>query len=220
MGEPTRVSHPVYSLLPTEVEGFASPGRAGPGPALVLEPLRRRSLAPAGPGPLGAHPEPVGGPPDRLAGQAAARLAEPGFREKVEPCVQARRKAAEAPAWFQQTYPQIAADLRGLFQHGIHAERGAADLFGRPGQRGRRPAQGGQRPGRAGGRRRPALPAGLFPPGDRQRRAPAGPLPLQRPGPAADHAPAPAQTASGSASKCACRATPSGCGPGRSRSAV
>jgi starch phosphorylase len=38
--------------------------------------------------------------------ELAAALAKPGFREKVENLVSAKRKAAEAPAWFQQTYPQ------------------------------------------------------------------------------------------------------------------
>ena len=32
-------------------------------------------------------------------------LAEPDFRNKVDALVQARRETAEAPAWFQQTYP-------------------------------------------------------------------------------------------------------------------
>ncbi len=33
-------------------------------------------------------------------------LADPAFRTKLDDLVQARRDAAEAPAWFQQTYPQ------------------------------------------------------------------------------------------------------------------
>ena len=33
-------------------------------------------------------------------------LAEPGFRKKVEDLVGAKRQAAEAPAWFQQSHPQ------------------------------------------------------------------------------------------------------------------
>jgi starch phosphorylase len=32
--------------------------------------------------------------------------ADPAFRKKVDALVQTRRQAAEAPAWFQQTYPQ------------------------------------------------------------------------------------------------------------------
>jgi starch phosphorylase len=33
-------------------------------------------------------------------------LADPAFRKNVDDLVQARRQAAETPAWFQQTYPQ------------------------------------------------------------------------------------------------------------------
>ncbi|MEO8599020.1 MAG: DUF3417 domain-containing protein, partial [bacterium] len=33
-------------------------------------------------------------------------LADPAFRKNVDDLVQARRDAVEAPAWFQQTYPQ------------------------------------------------------------------------------------------------------------------
>jgi starch phosphorylase len=33
-------------------------------------------------------------------------LGDPGFRKKVDDLVQAKRQATEAPAWFQQTYPQ------------------------------------------------------------------------------------------------------------------
>jgi glycogen phosphorylase len=35
-----------------------------------------------------------------------SELADPAFRKKVDDLVQARRDAAEAPAWFQETYPQ------------------------------------------------------------------------------------------------------------------
>jgi glycogen phosphorylase len=33
-------------------------------------------------------------------------LADPAFRENLDDLVEARRRAAQAPAWFQQTYPQ------------------------------------------------------------------------------------------------------------------
>ena len=33
-------------------------------------------------------------------------LADPAFRKKVDELVQAKRQAAEAPAWFQQNHPQ------------------------------------------------------------------------------------------------------------------
>lgn len=42
-------------------------------------------------------------------------LAEPGFRNKVDALVQARRETAEAPAWFQQTCPQSSLSCVAYF---------------------------------------------------------------------------------------------------------
>ena len=89
--------------------------------------------------------------------------------------------------------PAIAAELRCVFQYGIHVERSLADLLGRARQRGRRSAQGRRRSGRAGHRRGTALPARLFSPGDRPGRSATGPLPLQRSRTVADHAIAPTE---------------------------
>ncbi len=82
-----------------------------------------------------------------------------------------RREHLDAPAWFQQSHPQCAADQRRVLQHGVRAQRGAAHLLRRARQRGRRSAQGGERPGRPGDRHRAPLPAGLLPPGARARTA-------------------------------------------------
>ena len=105
-------------------------------------------------------------------------FANPVFRKNVDDLVQAQRDEAKAPAWFQQTYPQSSLTLRRVFQHGVHAERGATYLFGRAWQCGGRSAQGRQRSGRTGHRCGVALPARLFSPGDRQGRRPAGTIPL------------------------------------------
>lgn len=42
-------------------------------------------------------------------------LAEPAFRKSVDGLVQARRDAAQAPAWFQQTHPQSALSCVAYF---------------------------------------------------------------------------------------------------------
>jgi len=42
-------------------------------------------------------------------------LADPAFRKNVDDLVQARREAAEAPAWFQQAYPQSALNCVAYF---------------------------------------------------------------------------------------------------------
>ena len=42
-------------------------------------------------------------------------LADPAFRKDIDDLVQARRDAAQAPAWFQQTYPQSALSCVAYF---------------------------------------------------------------------------------------------------------
>jgi starch phosphorylase len=106
MSKQTRVSHPIYSLLPTEVEGFDSLAelaldmrwswnhcadelwrRLDPAlwdltqnPWVVLQTISRDRL-------------------ERV-------LAEPAFRKNVDDLLRAKRQAAVAPAWFQQHHPQ------------------------------------------------------------------------------------------------------------------
>lgn len=106
MSKPTRASHPLYSLLPTEVEGFDSLAELAldmrwswnhcgdevwqqldpelweltRNPWVVLQTVSREQI-------------------ERMS-------ADPAFRKKVDSLVQTRREAAETPAWFQQTYPQ------------------------------------------------------------------------------------------------------------------
>jgi hypothetical protein len=165
-------------------------------PSVVLQTVSRERLASAL-----AEPDfpPVARPPG--AGQASRQLADtsPGSTEisrgfPPESCV----------AYFCMEFMLSEA---------------LPDLFGRARQRGRRPAQGRQRPGGAGGRRGPALPAGLFPPGDRPGRSPAGALSLQRSRTTASPRRCVSRTASGCAWRSPCRDTPCGCAPGRSRSA-
>jgi starch phosphorylase len=106
MSKDTRVSHPIYSLLPTEVEGFDALAELAldmrwswnhcadevwrqldpvlweltQNPWVVLQTVSR----------------------DQLEGA----LAEPGFRKKVDALLRGKRQAAKAPAWFQQNHPR------------------------------------------------------------------------------------------------------------------
>jgi starch phosphorylase len=105
MSKQTRASHPIYNLLPTEVEGFDSLAELAldlrwswnhatdevwreldpalweftQNPWVVLQTVSRDKL-------------------ERM-------LANPAFRKKVDALVQAMRRAAKAPAWFQQDHP-------------------------------------------------------------------------------------------------------------------
>ncbi|MGD0522923.1 MAG: alpha-glucan family phosphorylase, partial [Terracidiphilus sp.] len=106
MSEQTRVSHPIYGLLPTEIEGFDSLAELAlnmrwswnhatdevwpqldpevweitHNPWLVLQTVARDQI-------------------ERM-------LADPVFRKKVDGLVETRRQALAAPAWFQQNHSQ------------------------------------------------------------------------------------------------------------------
>lgn len=106
MDEKIRVSNPIYSLLPTEVEGFDSLAELAlnmrsswnhatdkvwrqldaelweitHNPWVVLQTVSRNQI-------------------ERV-------LADPGFRKTLDDLVQARREAIESPAWFQQNHAQ------------------------------------------------------------------------------------------------------------------
>ena len=106
MSEKTRVSHPIYNLLPTEIEGFDSLAELAldmrwswnhatdkvwrqldpelweitHNPWVVLQTVSRDQI-------------------ERV-------LADPVFRKNVDGLVQSRRQTVEAPAWFQQNHSQ------------------------------------------------------------------------------------------------------------------
>ena len=106
MSQQTRTSHPLYNLLPTEIEGFDS---------LAELALDMRSSWNHATDQVWQQLDPVLWELTHnpwVVLQTVSRdqiervLADPTFRKNVDDLVQARRDAAEAPAWFQQTYPQ------------------------------------------------------------------------------------------------------------------
>jgi starch phosphorylase len=106
MSKQTRIDHPIYCLLPTEVAGFDSLAELAldmrwswnhatdkvwrqldpvlweltQNPWVVLQTVSRDQLERA--------------------------LADPAFRRNVDDLLRAKRHAAETPAWFQQHYPE------------------------------------------------------------------------------------------------------------------
>jgi starch phosphorylase len=106
MSKQTHVSKPIYSLLPTDVEGFDSLAE------LALD-MRWswnhaadevwRQLDPAL-WDLTCNPWAVLQTVSRDQLQRVS--ADPAFRKSVDDLVQARRQAAKSPAWFQQEHPQ------------------------------------------------------------------------------------------------------------------
>lgn len=107
MSKHIRASHPIYNLLPTEIEGFDSLAE------LALD-LRWswnhatdhvwRQLDPAL-WDLTHNPWVVLQTVSR--DQIEHVLDDPEFRKQVYDLVRTRRQAVEAPAWFQHTYPQF-----------------------------------------------------------------------------------------------------------------
>jgi starch phosphorylase len=115
MSEQTRVSHPIYNLLPTEIEGFDSLAELAlnmrwswnhatdevwrqldpelweitHNPWVVLQTVSRDQI-------------------ERL-------LADPVFRKNVDGLVQTRRKVLESPAWFQQNHAQSSLTCAAYF---------------------------------------------------------------------------------------------------------
>ena len=106
MSKQTRVSHPIYSLLPTEIEGFDSLAElaldmrwswnhATDGVWRALDPVLWE---------LTQNPWVVLQTVSR--DQLERVLADPAFRKNVDDLLRAKRQAAETPAWFQQKHPQ------------------------------------------------------------------------------------------------------------------
>ena len=157
------------------------------GSSLVVAPRRGRALERARSRALEPHPQPVGGAPGRLTGQARGAPRASGLSGASRAAPRASARVPCLPGVVPAAPPPGVPHPRRLFQHGVRPERGPADLFRRSRQRGGRSAQGGERPRGAGDRRRPPLPAGVFPAGDRRRRKPGSPLSVQRSRPAPDH---------------------------------
>jgi starch phosphorylase len=106
MSKKNRVSHPIYNLLPMEVEGFDSLAEL----ALDLRWSWNHSADEVWQQLDSALWELTHNPWVVLQtvsrDQIERASADPVFRKRVDDLVQARRQAAEAPAWFQQNHPQ------------------------------------------------------------------------------------------------------------------
>ncbi|MGA8005326.1 MAG: alpha-glucan family phosphorylase [Burkholderiales bacterium] len=115
MSEHARASHPLFGLLPADVEGFE------PLAELALD-MRSswnhatdqvwRQLDPV----LWELTHNPWGILQTVSRDQIERVsADPAFRKSVDELVRARRQAAEAPAWFQQSYSQSALSCVAYF---------------------------------------------------------------------------------------------------------
>ncbi len=103
----SRVGHPIYNLLPTEIEGFDSLA------ALALDMRWSWNHATDG---LWRALDPILWELTQnpwVVLQTVSRdtlerqLADPGFRQNVDDLLQAKRQAAETPAWFRRAHPRV-----------------------------------------------------------------------------------------------------------------
>src|SRR5450830_243027 len=120
MSEQTRVRHPLYNLLPADVEGFDSLLE------LAVESCHRRGVAAAGSGTVGSDASPVRCPADSLPGEDPARARRSGLPQE-DRCTCAVQEASGGGACVvSATSSRGAPDLCGVFQHGIHVERSSS----------------------------------------------------------------------------------------------
>jgi starch phosphorylase len=106
MSSQTRVSHPLYSLLPTDVEGFDSLAELALDMRWSWNHAADQVWAQLDPVLWELTHNPWGVLQTVSRDQIERVSADPVFRKSVDDLVQAKRQAAETPAWFQQTYPQ------------------------------------------------------------------------------------------------------------------
>ena len=115
MSKQTRASHPIYSLLPTEVEGFdslaelaldmrSSWNHAGDEVWRLLDPELWE---------LTQNPWVVLQTVSR--DKLERELADPSFRENISALLRAKRHATETQAWFQQHHPQAPLTCAAYF---------------------------------------------------------------------------------------------------------
>jgi starch phosphorylase len=106
MRKQTRVINPIYSLLPTEVEGYDSLAELALDMRWSWNHAADEVWRELDPALWDLTHNPWGVLQTVSRDQIERVLVNPGFRKKVDDLVEVKRQAMEAPAWFQQTYPQ------------------------------------------------------------------------------------------------------------------
>ena len=106
MSAETRASHPLYNLLPVDVEGFESLADLALDVRSSWNHATDRVWRQLDPVLWGITHNPWGVLQTVSREKLERELADPEFRKNVEELVQARRRVAEAPAWFQQAHPE------------------------------------------------------------------------------------------------------------------
>ena len=106
MSKRIRVSHPLYSLLPTEVEGFDSLAKLALDMRWSWNHAADEVWQQLDPNLWELTHNPWGILQTVSRDQLQRVLADPAFRQQVDDLVQAKEHAATTPAWFQQNHLQ------------------------------------------------------------------------------------------------------------------
>jgi starch phosphorylase len=115
MSQQPRVSHPIYNLLPTEIEGFESLAELALNMHWSWTHVTDQVWRQLDPELWGITHNPW------VVLQTVSRdrienaLADPNFRASVDGLVSASRKSVEAPAWFQRNHPDAPLTCAAYF---------------------------------------------------------------------------------------------------------
>jgi len=115
MNEPSRAVHPIYGLLPTEIEGFDSLAELALNVRWSWNHATDRLWKELDPDIWELTHNPWIVVQSVSRDRIERKLADPAFRKDVDDLVQRRRKAIEAPAWFQQNHSQDALTCAAYF---------------------------------------------------------------------------------------------------------
>jgi starch phosphorylase len=106
MSKQTRVSHPIYSLLPMEVEGFDSLAELALDMRWSWNHATDKVWRQLDPALWDLTQNPWVVLQTVARDQLERVLADAAYRKNVDDLLRAKREAAETPAWFQQHHPQ------------------------------------------------------------------------------------------------------------------
>jgi len=105
MSEQIRVAHPIYNLLPTEIEGFDSLAELALDVRWSWNHCTDEMWQKLDPELWELTHNPWAVLQTVSRDQLEYMLADPEFRTRVDDLVRAKRQAMEAPAWFQKNHP-------------------------------------------------------------------------------------------------------------------
>lgn len=115
MSNQTRVSNPIYDLLPTEVEGFNVLAELALDMRWSWNHAADEVWRQLDPELWDLTHNPWGILQTVSRDRIEHLTADPAFRESVDVLLQTKRETSEAPAWFQQTYTQTPLTRVGYF---------------------------------------------------------------------------------------------------------